>query len=194
MSRRVTAAVAVPLAASVIVGAVAAGAAGGGPNERTLGATPGSFAAYHGTRIAKDPAKAPSNHRAHYTGRRLVLAQSYIGRKSAEPTLGVGLTGTVYTVAGAFDAIPGNPPKNEPKTLVMKSTDGGRTWKVAQPEAGGQNAMPVTTDPYIFVDPNVSQRDSRVFDIDLQGVNGAHLAYSDDEGKSWTHSILTSAG
>src|SRR5436190_7255459 len=191
MLRRRTA-LAVPVAALLAVG-VTAGASGG-PSEQTLGAKPGGFAAYHALRIAKDPAKAPANRSAHYTGRRLVLAQSYIGRKSAEPTLGVGLNGTVYTVAGAFDAIPGNPPKNEPRTLVMRSTDGGRSWKASQPEVAGQNAMPVTTDPYIFVDPNVSQRDSRVFDIDLQGVNGAHLAFSDDEGKTWTHSFLTSAG
>src|SRR5205823_810893 len=80
------------------------------------------------------------------------------------------------------------------RTLVERSTDGGRSWHVTQPAFGGVNGMPVTTDPYIYVDPNVSQRDSRVFDIDLQGLNGAHLAFSDDEGKTWTHSLLTSAG
>jgi hypothetical protein len=97
-------------------------------------------------------------------------------------------------VAAAFDAIPGNPPKNEPRTLVERSTDGGRTWKVTQPNVGGANTMAVSTDPYIYVDPNVTQRDSRVFDVDLQGVNGAHLAFSDDEGKTWTQTLLTSAG
>ena len=123
-----------------------------------------------------------------------MLAQSYVGRKAAEPTLGVGQTGVIYTVASSFDALPDGSPKNEPRTLVEVSTDGGRTWHVRQPQVAGQNSMVVSTDPYIFVDPNVSQRDSRVFDIDLQGVNGAHLAYSDDEGKTWTQSLLTSAG
>jgi hypothetical protein len=76
----------------------------------------------------------------------------------------------------------------------MKSTDGGRSWHVTQPAIAGQNSMVVSTDPYIYVDPHVSQRDARVFDIDLQGVNGAHLAYSDDGGKTWTQSLLSAAG
>src|SRR3954447_17085016 len=192
MLRRRTA-LALPVAVSVLAG-MAANASGSGLSERTFGASPGGFAAYHGTREIADPKKAPANHAGRYSGRKLVLAQSYVGRKAAEPTLGVGVTGTVYTVASAFDAIPGQSPKQEPRTLVEVSTDGGRTWHVRQPEIAGQYAMPVTTDPYIYVDPNVPQRDSRVFDIDLQGVNGAHLAYSDDEGKTWTHSLLTSAG
>src|SRR4051794_22063557 len=193
MRRRRTA-IAIPVVACLVAAVGANAAAGDARNERTFGASAGGFAAYHGTRIAADPKKAPANHAVRYTGRKLVLAQSYVGRKAAEPTLGVGLTGTVYTVASAFDAIPGSPPKNEPRTLVEVSTDGGRTWHVRQPAVAGQNAMPVTTDPYIFVDPNVSQRDARVFDIDLQGVNGAHLAYSDDQGRTWTHSLLSSAG
>jgi hypothetical protein len=192
-SRRLALALA---AAGLLSAGLAANAAPGsaGPSARTFGAPPGGFAAYHGTREHADPKKAPANHAVHYTGRKLVLAQSYVGRKAAEPTLGVGLTGTVYTVAAAFDAIPGNPPKNEPRTLVERSTDGGRTWHVAQPTIAGANSMAVSTDPYIYVDPHVTQRDSRVFDVDLQGVNGAHLAFSDDEGKTWTQSFLSSAG
>src|SRR3954468_5461347 len=191
-ARRIILAVA---AAGLCAGALAANAtSSGGPSATTFGAAPGGFAAYHGTFLKKDPAKAPSNHRVHYSGRKLVLAQSYIGRKAAEPTLGVGQTGAIYTVAADFDALPGNPPKNEPRTLVEKSTDGGRTWHVTQPTVAGQNSMVVSTDPYIYVDPNVTQRDSRVFDIDLQGVNGAHLAFSDDGGKTWTQSLLSSAG
>ena len=122
------------------------------------------------------------------------MAQSYIGRKAAEPTVGVDGKGNVFTVAADFDAIPGNPPKNEPRTLVERSTDGGRSWHVTQPAIAGQNAMVVSTDPYLFVDSNVKQRAGRIFDIDLQGVNGAHLAFSDDEGQTWTQSLLSSAG
>jgi hypothetical protein len=182
-------------AAGLSAGALAANAAGsGGPDRSTFGAAPGGFAAYHGTSFKTDPKKEPANKSVAYGGRKLVLAQSYIGRDAAEPTLGVGLTGAIYTVAADFDALPGDPPKNEPRTLVEKSTDGGRTWKVTQPTVAGQNSMVVSTDPYIYVDPNVTQRDSRIFDIDLQGVNGAHLAFSDDGGKTWTQSLLSSAG
>jgi hypothetical protein len=187
-------AVAAAAAGMCLAAALTASANAGGPNQQTFGAPAGGFAAYHGTLVKKLGKKPPANKRVRYDGRRLVLAQSYVGRKAAEPTLGVGLDGTIYTVAADFDAIPGNPPKNEPRTLVERSTDGGRTWHVTQPSIAGQNSMVVSTDPYIYVDPNVSQRDSRVFDIDLQGVNGAHLAFSDDKGKTWTQTLLTSVG
>jgi len=188
----------VAVAGLAAVGAISAGlatqASGSGMNESTFGAAPGGFAAYHGTYLTKDPKTPPANKAVHYSGPKLVLSQSYVGRQSAEPTLGVDRKGEIFTTAAAFDAIPGSPPKNEPRTLVMRSTDGGRTFHVTQPAIAGQNSMVVSTDPYIFVDPNVSQSQGRVFDIDLQGVNGAHLAFSDDEGKTWTQTLLSSAG
>ena len=162
--------------------------------EATFGAPPGGFAAYHAMRVVKDPKAAVVNRAVAYDGPKLVLAQSYVGRKAAEPTVGVDANGNVFTVAAAFDAIPGNPPKNEPRTLVEKSTDGGRTWHVAQPTIAGQNSMVVSTDPYLYVDNTVPQTAGRIFDVDLQGLNGAHLAYSDDEGKTWTQTVLSSAG
>jgi len=193
MSRR-TAALA-GLAVSATVAVVAASQASGSAlSQRTFGAPAAGFAAYHGTRVSAEPKTLIQNNAIRYTGRKLVLAQSYVGRKAAEPTIGVDRSGAIYTVASAFDAIPGNPPKNEPRTLVERSTDGGRTWHVMQPSVAGQNSMVVSTDPYIYVDPNVSQATGRIFDIDLQGVNGAHLAFSDDQGKTWTQTVLTSAG
>ena len=162
--------------------------------EATFGAPPGGFAAYHALAVAKDPKAAIVNRAVTYDGPKLVLAKSYIGRKAAEPTVGVDANGNVFTVAAAFDAIPGNPPKNEPRTLVERSTDGGRTWHVTQPAVAGQNSMVVSTDPYLYVDNTVPQSSGRIFDIDLQGLNGAHLAFSDDEGKTWTQSLLSSAG
>jgi hypothetical protein len=169
-------------------------ATGAALSASTFGAPAAGFAAYHGTRVSADPKTLVQNRAIHYSGRKLVLAQSYVGRKAAEPTLGVDRNGAIYTVASAFDAIPGNPPKNEPRTLVERSTDGGRTWHMQQPSIAGQNSMVVSTDPYLYVDPNVSQATGRIFDIDLQGVNGAHLAFSDDQGKTWTQTVLTSAG
>jgi len=193
MSRRTVA-----VAGVAVIGALSAAlstqASGSGVSQSTFGAAPGGFAAYHGQRVAAEPKHFIQNKAVRYSGQKLVLAQSYVGRKAAEPTLGVDRTGAIYTVAAAFDAIPGSPPKNEPRTLVERSTDGGRTWHVTQPSIAGQNSMVVSTDPYIFVDPNVSQSKGRVFDIDLQGVNGAHLAFSDDQGKTWTQTLLSSAG
>ena len=197
MSRRTVAMPVALLSLSMSVGlAVASHASGSGLSQKTFGAPGAGFAAYHGTRVTAEPKKTAvlANRAVSYHGPKLVLAQSYVGRKAAEPTLGIDRSGAIYTVASAFDAIPGNPPKNEPRTLVEKSTDGGRTWHVEQPNIGGQNTMVVSTDPYIYVDPNVSQATGRIFDIDLQGVNGAHLAFSDDQGKTWTQTLLTSAG
>src|SRR3954449_242235 len=182
---------ALTVAAALVASSQASGAA---LSASTFGAPGAGFAAYHGTRLTTDAKTLVQNKAVRYTGRKLVLAQSYVGRKAAEPTLGVDRSGAIYTVASAFDAVPGNPPKNEPRTLVERSTDGGRTWHVHQPNIGGQNSMVVSTDPYLYVDPNVSQATGRIFDIDLQGVNGAHLAYSDDQGKTWTQTVLTSAG
>jgi hypothetical protein len=193
MSRRTVLVAGLALGATVTLAATSQ-AVGAGQGPSTFGAEPGGFAAYHGMHLTAQPKDLPQNKRAAYSGQPLVLAQSYVGRKAAEPTLGVTKNGDIYTVAAAFDAIPGNPPKNEPRTLVEKSTDGGRTWKEAQPNVAGQNTMVVSTDPYIFVDPNVSKGNGRIFDIDLQGVNGAHLSYSDDDGKTWTDTVLTSAG
>jgi hypothetical protein len=182
-------------ALTVALALVASSQATGAPlNSSTFGAPGAGFAAYHGTRVSTEPKTLVQNKAIHYSGRKLVLAQSYVGRKAAEPTIGVDRNGAVYTVASAFDAVPGNPPKNEPRTLLERSTDGGRTWHVQQPNVAGQNSMVVSTDPYLYVDPNVSQATGRIFDIDLQGVNGAHLAFSDDQGKTWTQTVLTSAG
>ena len=159
-------------------------------NASTFGAPEGGFAAYHAKKLTTLPKELPGNKAIAYHGTKLVLAQSYVGRKAAEPTLGVDKLGHVYTVAAAFDAIPGNPPKNEPRTLVMKSTDGGRTFHDNSPQQAGLRTQNVSTDPYIYVEPD----SGRVFDIDLQGVNGAHLSYTDDGGKTWTESLLTTAG
>ena len=193
MSRRTAALAGLVVSATVAVVA-ASQASGSALSQRTFGAPAAGFAAYHGTRVTAEPKTLIQNKAIRYTGRKLVLAQSYVGRKAAEPTIGVDRSGAIYTVASAFDAIPGNPPKNEPRTLVERSSDGGRTWHVMQPSVAGQNSMVVSTDPYIYVDPNVSQATGRIFDIDLQGVNGAHLAFSDDQGKTWTQTVLTSAG
>jgi hypothetical protein len=162
--------------------------------EASFGAPPAGFAAYHGLRVATEPTHPLANRPVRYTGPKLVLAESYIGRRAAEPTVGVDRNGDVFTVAADFDAVPGNPPKNEPRTLVERSTDGGRTWHVTQPAIAGQNTMVVSTDPYLFVDPNLPRQTGRIFDIDLQGVNGAHLAYSDDDGQTWTQTLLSSSG
>src|SRR6185312_5168618 len=79
-------------------------ATGAALNQSTFGAPGAGFAAYHGTRLSSDPKTFVQNKAIHYTGRKLVLAQSYVGRKAAEPTVGVDRSGAIYTVAADFDA------------------------------------------------------------------------------------------
>jgi hypothetical protein len=176
-----------------LVGAASAAAvlsAQASSSASSFGAPYGRFAAYHGTREAAEGKTAPANRALAYRGRPLVLAQTYVGRNAAEPTLGVDRKGTVFMVAAAFDALPAGSPKNEPKTLVMRSTDGGRSFQVDQPNVAGVNTQNVSTDPYMYVEPTTG----RVFDLDLQGLNGAHLSYSTDGGKTWNESLLATAG
>src|SRR3954464_8712662 len=130
-------------------------ATGAALSQSTFGAPGAGFAAYHATRVTAEPKRLLQNKAIHYTGRKLVLAQSYVGRRAAEPTIGVDRSGAIYTVASAFDAVPGNPPKNEPRTLANWRTDGGRTWRVQQANAGGQNSMVVSTAPSINVDRTI---------------------------------------
>src|SRR3954462_15933381 len=103
-------------AAATATGALAANAtAAGGPSQTTFGAAPGGFAAYPGVRLASDPKVAPHNRAVPYTGKKLVLTQSYVGRKAAEPALGVGRTSATHHVASMYDALPEGSPKNEPR-------------------------------------------------------------------------------
>jgi hypothetical protein len=176
-----------------LVGAASAAvalSAQAGSSSSSFGAPYGGSAAYHATRVAAEGKTAPANRAMAYRGRPLVLAQTYVGRNAAEPTLGVDRKGAIFMVASAFDALPAGLPKNEPKTLVMRSTDGGRSFQVDQPNLAGINTQNVSTDPYMYVEPTTG----RVFDLDLQGLNGAHLSYSADGGQTWNESLLATAG
>jgi hypothetical protein len=185
---RVTTLLAAAVGGACVLATVGAQAAS--TSSETFGAPYGGFAAYHGVLLKTEPATPRSNAAVAYKGRKLELTQAYEGRKAAEPTLGVDGQGHVWTVAAAFDAIPGNPPKNVPRTRVMRSADGGRTFQDTSPNVAGVKTQNASTDPYIYVEPTTG----RVFDLDLQGLNGAHLSYSDDQGKTWTESLLSTAG
>lgn len=107
----------------------------------------------------------------------LVISATKIGRKAAEPTLGVTKAGNAFIAAGDFDGLsPANP-----RTLVYGSTDGNRSWHNVTPLVAGQPVSPATLDPYIYVDPVTG----RIFNDDLL-VGCSYLTWSDDEGKTWT--------
>lgn len=107
----------------------------------------------------------------------LVVSATRIGRKAAEPTLGVTEAGNAFIAASDFDGVsPANP-----RTLIYGSSDGNRSWHNVTPLVGGQPVTPTTLDPYLYVDPVTG----RIFNDDLL-VGCSYLTWSDDEGKTWT--------
>ncbi len=122
------------------------------------------------------PQKLPTNPTVRETNP-LVVSATRIGRKAAEPTLGVTKAGNAFIAAGDFD---GASPAN-PRTLVYGSYDGNKTWKNVTPLIAGQPVSPATLDPYVYVDPVTS----RIFNDDLL-VGCSYLTWSDDQGKTWT--------
>jgi hypothetical protein len=148
------------------------------------------FVAYHGTTLTRQPATKPQNARTAYTGPKLAFRSTYVGRGAAEPTLGVDKKGGAFFVAGAFDALPKESPKNSARTVILRSLDSNRSWTSIQPppvQGVPGDGHPVTLDPYVYVDPQYG----RVFDIDLT-LAGSYLSYSDDQGKTWTRGAAIS--
>lgn len=121
--------------------------------------------------------EAPSMDAA-YDGEPLTVQTGYVGRGAAEPTLGVDKEGNVFFAAGQFDSVA----RVLPKTIVMKSTDGGLTWDPTSPMIPGANEPlpPVTADPMVVVDKDTG----RVFNPELY-LACNFMGISDDQGESW---------
>ena len=124
------------------------------------------------------PVKVPSTTAVRDTDP-LTLAATYIGRKAAEPTIGIDKRGNAFMVAGDFDGLS----PATPQTRVFATYDGNKSWKDVSPEVAGVTFPPTTLDPYMYVD----QETGRVFTDDLT-VACSVLQWSDDQGKTWTHS------
>lgn len=147
----------------------------------------GGPAIYHGTLVpGANPDTAPENQPATESAPPLKLDANPVGRQAAEPTLGVDRDGTAFFAASAFDG----PGGQLAHTLVMRSGDNGKTWQAKQPTVVGQDAHPITLDPYIWVDKD----HGRVFDVDTVLADGAVVSFSDDKGESWTTSAATALG
>lgn len=104
-----------------------------------------------------------------------------VGRKAAEPTIGVTSDGTAFFSAGDFDGlITGTGARTE----LLRSADGGLSWTSVQPTAPVVKTEPgISLDPYVWVDP----RTDRVFNLDLAGCG--YLQTSDDKGATWQRSL-----
>jgi hypothetical protein len=108
----------------------------------------------------------------------LVVSATKIGRKAAEPTLGVTKEGNAFITAADFDGLS----PATPRTLIYGSTDGNKTWHNVSPLIAGQPTPPTTADPYLYIDPDTG----RVFNDDLTAAC-SFLQWSDDQGKTWSN-------
>jgi hypothetical protein len=150
-------------------------------------AVPATPAAYRGTRIA--PGVTPDfdgnpNVPAPYGGPALQTVIHQVGREAAEPTLGVNKDGTAFYAAATFDGAA----QILPRTLVMRSRDGGVTWQSVSPELPPplKSEPPVNGDPMVYVDVDTG----RVFSLDTYDADCMWLLYSDDEGASWSRNPI----
>ena len=159
----------------------AAGLAGSAQAADPLG-----FQAYQGVRVTgENPKTPPASTPVAYSGVPLVLSHSYIGRDAAEPMIAVDKAGAVFFSAGAFDAMVPGTARQE----LRRSLDNGRTWeRVDAPFFTGQGEFE-TLDPYVYNDYTTG----RVFAVTLLG-GGSYLAWTDDSGKTWTESAMSSPG
>lgn len=105
----------------------------------------------------------------------LRLSATDVGRKAAEPTIGITKAGNAFYAAATFDNVIG-----QARTKIFASYDGNKTWQDVSPQVAGESFPPATLDPYIYVD----QETSRIFSDDLY-VGCSLLQWSDDEGKTW---------
>jgi hypothetical protein len=104
-----------------------------------------------------------------------------VGRKAAEPTVGIQRDGTAYFAAADFDGIVAG---TGARTELLRSKDGGLTWQSVQPPAPVVKSVPpANADPYVWVDTTTD----RVFNVDLAGCG--YMQASDDDGATWSTSL-----
>ncbi len=139
--------------------------------------------AYRGTRVPRGTRPdfpGNPNTLAPFNGPALQAAVFPVGREAAEPTLGVNKEGTGFYAAATFDA----PGGALPRTVVMRSRDGGRSWEGVSPPLPEplQSEPPVNGDPMVYVE----EATGRVYSLDTYDADCMYLIFSDDEGETWS--------
>ena len=105
-----------------------------------------------------------------------------VGGHALEPTLGLDDEGKIYYAAAGFNQF------GLAGTTVLRSDNGGASWKVTSPRLAGQDLHPVSLDPYVWVD-DLGKKKERIFTIDLT-VACSYMSFSDDQGATWTTNPL----
>ncbi|MDQ3991252.1 MAG: glycoside hydrolase, partial [Actinomycetota bacterium] len=140
-------------------------------------ATAGTVPAFHPGHLDGDTV-VPSTPIPDFEGEPLVLQTTYIGRRAAEPTIGIDKQGNAFIAAYGPDSMG---LVQTSRTRVVRSTDGGLTWQVAGPTLPTGDPMPpATLDPMIYVD----EETGRVFNVELS-LACSTVSFSDDRGASW---------
>ena len=102
------------------------------------------------------------------------------GATAAEPTMGVTSDGTLFYVGLEF------PEEQYPRSIVLRSRDGGRSWQELDVLVPGTVEDARTLDPFLYVD----KRTDRVFNVDLFGVACSAISASDDGGDTFASSTI----
>lgn len=147
---------------------------------------------YQGAIFTPDFVGVPQSHPARTTPRvpHLKVSFDYVGRRAAEPTIGVNRNNTAFFAAGAFDSVVGvDGVARLARTVVMRSRNKGKTWDPISPAFPlselSTTEPPFSLDPMIHVDPATG----RVYSVELY-VGCSWAVFSDDEGFTWKRNML----
>ncbi len=117
---------------------------------------------------------------------KLPTAKTYsIGMHALEPTLGIDPSGSVYFAAAGFDG-----PAGLSATQILRSDDEAKSWETVSPRVLDRNSMPLSLDPYVWVDDQIDGDNARIFTIDLT-LACSYMSFSDDQGASWITNPLS---
>ena len=108
------------------------------------------------------------------------------GIRAMEPSFAFGRDGSIFYQGWVLrDGVPGGVP---PYPVVVRSSDGARSWKTVSP-LGAVTSL----DPLVYADA----RTGRVFSVNFFGDAqeiGATVSHTDDGGAHWITSVLGGAG
>ncbi|PSG98290.1 hypothetical protein BRD56_01470 [Thermoplasmatales archaeon SW_10_69_26] len=92
-----------------------------------------------------------------------------------EPTIGVTSEGNIFVSNLGGSA-------GTDYSSLLRSTDDGETWEDVTGSVGPVSSPPQSNDPYVYVD----EETDRIYNLDMQGLQGNYIRWSDDEGETWT--------